>query len=55
MGMSLNQAVRRFLQELAGDESEDADIAEVNELSARSKGHSRGWRFDREAVHERRP
>lgn len=55
MGISLNQAVRRFLEELGGEESVDTDIAELNELSANSKGHSRGWRFDREAIHERRP
>lgn len=55
MGISLNQAVRRFLEELAGDDSAEADIAELNELSALSKGRSRGWRFDREAIHERRP
>jgi antitoxin component of RelBE/YafQ-DinJ toxin-antitoxin module len=55
MGISLNQAVRRFLEELAGDDSVDADIAELNELSALSNGRSRGWRFDREAIHDRRP
>jgi hypothetical protein len=55
MGMSLNQAVRRFLEELAGDDSIDRDIAEINELSAHAGGHSRGWRFDREEIHERRP
>jgi uncharacterized protein DUF6364 len=55
MGMSLNQAVRRFLEDLAGDDSVDNDIAELASLSARSGGHSRGWRLDREEIHERRP
>jgi antitoxin component of RelBE/YafQ-DinJ toxin-antitoxin module len=55
MGMSLNQAVRRFLEELAGDDSVDSDIAEMNDLSARSRGHSGGRRFDRDEIHERRP
>lgn len=55
MGISLNQAVRRFLEDLAGDDSVDKDIAEMNDLSARSGGRSRGWRFDREEIHERRP
>jgi antitoxin component of RelBE/YafQ-DinJ toxin-antitoxin module len=55
MGMSLNQAVRRFLEELAGDDSVDKDISEMNDLSARSGGRSHGWRFDREEIHERRP
>jgi hypothetical protein len=53
MGMSLNQAVRRFLEELAGGDSPEADIAELEALSARSGGHSRGWRFNREEIHER--
>jgi len=55
MGMSLNQAVRRFLEDLAGDDSVDSDIAEMNNLSAGSGGRSRGWRLDREEIHERRP
>jgi hypothetical protein len=55
MGMSLNQAVRRFLEELAGDQSVDSDIAEIRELSESSGGRSRGWRFDREEIHQRRP
>jgi hypothetical protein len=53
MGMSLNQAVRRFLEELAGDDSAQRDLAELAELSARSGGRSRGWRFDRDEIHER--
>ena len=55
MGISLNQAVRRFLEELAGEDSADRDIAELVELSRLSGGRSRGWRFDREEIHERRP
>jgi hypothetical protein len=55
MGMSLNQAVRRFLEDLAGDDSVDKDIAEMNNLSAGSGGRSRGWRLDRDEIHERRP
>jgi len=55
MGMSLNEAVRRFLEDLAGDDSVDKDIAEMNGLSARSGGRSSGWRFDRDEIHERRP
>lgn len=53
MGMSLNQAVRRFLEELAGSESVERDLADLLDLSARSGGHSRGWRFDRDEIHER--
>ncbi len=54
-GVSLNEAVRRFLEELAGNDSAGRDVAELEELSVRSGGRSRGWRFDREEIHERRP
>ena len=53
MGMSLNEAVRRFLVELAGGDSAEQDIAEIRELSMRSEGDSRGQRIDREGLHER--
>ena len=53
MGMSLNEAVRRFIEELAGSHSVEGDIAELLELSARSGGHSRGRRFSRDEAHER--
>ena len=33
MGMSLNQAVRNYLGELAGQSSPEADIAEIEHLS----------------------
>ena len=53
MGMSLNEAVRRFLVELGGGDSAEQDIAEVRELSTRSQGDSHGQRIDREGLHER--
>lgn len=53
LGISLNEAVRRFLVELAGGDSADQDIAEIRELSARSGGDSRGRRLDREELHDR--
>lgn len=55
MGMSLNQAVRGYLLELAGDDQVESRVAELEDLSGRSNGHSAGWRFDRDEVHERRP
>ena len=54
LGMSLNQAVRSFLEQLAGDDQLEKDIAELAELSASSGGDARGWRFDRNEIHERR-
>ena len=53
MGMSLNQAVRNYLGELAGQSSPKADIAEIEHLSLVAGGNRRGWRFDREHLHER--
>ena len=53
MGLSLNEAVRRFLVELAGGDSAENDIAEMRDLSKRSGGDSRGQRIDREELHER--
>lgn len=53
LGSSLNQLVRDYLEELAGDVSPDDDVEELHELSGRSGGRSRGWRFDRDEIHER--
>ena len=55
MGMSLNQAVRHFLEGLAGTDSAARDVVEVAELSQRAGGRSQGWKFNREEIHERRP
>lgn len=52
-GISLDQAIRRFLEEFGGDDSPEDDITELLELSEQSGGHSRGWRFNREEIHER--
>jgi hypothetical protein len=51
MGKSLNQAIRDYLQKLAGGDDPERSIAEFQSLSG--KGHSRGWRFDRDEIHER--
>ena len=53
MGISLNQAVRNYLGELAGQSSPEADIAEIEHLSLVARGDRRGWRFDREQLHQR--
>lgn len=53
MGISLNQAIRDYLEQIAGADSADADIAELERLSARPKGQRRGWTFDRDGLHAR--
>ena len=51
LGKSLNQLIREHLQKLAGDDDPEESIAEFRRLSG--KGHSRGWRFNRDEIHER--
>lgn len=53
MGMSLNQAVRSYLAELAGQSSPAADIAEIEQLSLVARGNRRGWCFDRAELYDR--
>jgi hypothetical protein len=53
MGKSLNQMIRDYLKTVAGDDDDDAkrDIAEFRRLSG--KGNPRGWKFNRDELHER--
>ncbi|PYV58342.1 MAG: MerR family transcriptional regulator [Acidobacteria bacterium] len=54
MGKSVNQLVREYLEQLAGKSDREAHIAELGELTRNSTGNSRGWKFNREEIHERR-
>ncbi len=54
MGKSVNQLVREYLEQLAGKSDRDALVAELRELTRNSTGDSRGWKFNREEIHERR-
>ncbi|MGA8237693.1 MAG: DUF6364 family protein [Candidatus Sulfotelmatobacter sp.] len=51
LGKSLNQLVRDYLQTVAGGDDPERSIEEFKRLSGR--GHSRGWRFNRDEIHER--
>ena len=51
LGKSLNQLIRDYLHKLAGGDDPDRSLKEFRELSG--KGDSRGWRFDRNEIHER--
>jgi antitoxin component of RelBE/YafQ-DinJ toxin-antitoxin module len=53
LGTSVNQLVREYLEQLAGKTDSNADAAEFEKLSQLAQGNSRGWRFDREELHER--
>lgn len=52
-GISLNQMIRDYLAEITGEPSTDELLAELDSLWAESRGDSRGWRFDREELHDR--
>ena len=53
MGKSLNELVREYLRNLAGDEDARRDMEELRALSRRGKGRSGGWRFNRDELHGR--
>jgi antitoxin component of RelBE/YafQ-DinJ toxin-antitoxin module len=53
MGKSLNQLVRDHLEQLTRQDEVQEEIAELCRLSAEGRGHSQGWRFDRDELHER--
>ena len=54
MGTSVNQLVREFLEQFAGQTDSDADATEFERLSRPARGNSSGWKFNREELHERR-
>ena len=51
LGKSLNQLVRDYLQKVAGADDPEKSIAEFKRLSG--QGNSKGWRFNRDEIHER--
>jgi antitoxin component of RelBE/YafQ-DinJ toxin-antitoxin module len=53
MGKSLNQLVRDYLEQLARPEQAAQELAELRRLSMEGEGDTRGWRFNREELHER--
>ena len=52
-GKSLNQLVREYLVQVTGRDQPARDVEELRSLSEEGGGRSRGWRFDRDEVHER--
>jgi hypothetical protein len=53
MGTSLNQLVRDYMEQLAGQDDAAGTVEELRRLSMQSGGTSRGWRFDRDTLHGR--
>jgi Family of unknown function (DUF6364) len=52
LGKSLNQLIRDYLQTVVGGDDAERSIEEFKRLSG--KGHSRGWKFNRDEIHERK-
>ena len=53
MGKSLNQVIRDYLERLTGADDPDREIEELAHLSRAGRGRSRGWKFNRDELHER--
>ncbi len=51
LGKSLNQLIRDYLKTVAGGDDPERSIKEFKQLSCH--GNSRGWRFNRDEIHER--
>jgi hypothetical protein len=54
VGKSLNQVIREHLEQLTGKRDAAADVEEFIRLLRESKGNSRGWKFNREEIHDRK-
>lgn len=54
MGTSVNQLIREYLEQLSGKTDPAEDAKEFEKLSRKARGDSRGWKFNREELHERR-
>jgi antitoxin component of RelBE/YafQ-DinJ toxin-antitoxin module len=52
MGKSLNQEIRDHLKHLAGDDELERDLEYLERNSG--LGDSKGWKFNRDEIHERR-
>ena len=53
MGKSLNQAVRDYLEQLAGSQQLQAELRAFEQSARSSPGRLNGWKFDREEANRR--
>ena len=53
MGKSLNQLIRDYLEQLVSTDDIESELMELDKLTKEAKGHSAGWKFDRDTIHER--
>lgn len=54
LGKSVNQLVREYLKQLAGNTDREGLLQEFREMSKHPMGDSKGWKFNRDEIHERR-
>ena len=54
MGTSVNQLVRDYLEAFAGKRDPGAAAEELRRLSWLANGDRRGWKFNRDEIHERK-
>jgi hypothetical protein len=54
LGTSVDQLIRDYLEQLAGKTDPKQDAEEFEKLSRLARGHSGGWKFNREELHERK-
>jgi hypothetical protein len=52
-GKSLNQAVRDYLEQLAGAQQTEADVQAFEQSALATPGRLQGWSFDREEANRR--
>ena len=52
-GKSLNQVIREYLEELTSPSTAAGEMEELRRLSLEGQGRSKGWKFDRQEIHER--
>lgn len=53
MGKSLNQAVRDYLEQLAGGQQIENEITAFEQSARTTPGRLQGWRFDRDEANRR--
>ena len=52
-GTSLNQLIRDYLEELAGERATSSEFDRLQELSQQARGRRGDWQFDRNDLHDR--
>jgi Family of unknown function (DUF6364) len=53
MGTSVNQLIREYLDQFVGKRDPRVLATEFDRLSSLAHGNRRGWKFNRDEIHER--